>query len=42
MYLQERHLVAKSGTQLDPFALSSDDPTVEVSSGHKWYNVMSD
>ena len=29
--------MAKSDTQLDPVDLSSDDPTVEVSSGQESY-----
>ena len=36
MYLHLRHLVEKSGTQLDPVDLSSDDLTVEASSGQEF------
>ena len=33
--------MAKSGTPLEPVDLSSDDPTVEVSSGQESYFVLS-
>ena len=37
MYPQERHLVAKNSTDLDPVDLRSDVTLVETSSGQEWY-----